>query len=31
MKAAGILDFGTDLQNPDFNKIAGGNALAVTR
>ena len=27
MKAAGILDFGTDLRNPDFTKIAEGAGL----
>ena len=27
MKAAGILDFGTDLHNPDFTKIAEGAGL----
>jgi pyruvate dehydrogenase (quinone) len=27
MKAAGILDFGTDLQNPNFAKMAGGAGL----
>src|SRR5262249_52090885 len=27
MKAAGILDFGTDLHNPDFAKIAEGAGL----
>ena len=31
MKAAGILDYGTDLRNPDFAKIAeGAGLLAVT-
>ena len=27
MKAAGILDFGTDLQNPDFAEIAEAAGL----
>jgi pyruvate dehydrogenase (quinone) len=27
MKAAGILDFGTNLHNPDFTKIAEGSGL----
>jgi pyruvate dehydrogenase (quinone) len=27
MKAAGIVDFGTDLQNPDFAKMAEGAGL----
>jgi pyruvate dehydrogenase (quinone) len=27
MKAAGIVDFGTDLHNPDFTKIAEGAGL----
>jgi pyruvate dehydrogenase (quinone) len=31
MKAAGILDFGTDLQNPDFTKIAEGAGLLGLR
>jgi len=29
MKAAGILDFGTDLYNPDFTKIAEGAGLVA--
>ena len=31
MKAAGILDFGTDLSNPDFTKIAEGAGLLGLR
>jgi pyruvate dehydrogenase (quinone) len=31
MKAAGILDFGTDLHNPDFRKIAEGAGLLGLR
>jgi pyruvate dehydrogenase (quinone) len=31
MKAAGILDFGTDLRNPDFAKIAEGAHLLGLR
>jgi pyruvate dehydrogenase (quinone) len=31
MKAAGILDFGTDLRNPDFTKIAAGAGLLGLR
>lgn len=31
MKAAGILDFGTDLRNPDFTKIAEGAGLLGLR
>ena len=31
MKAAGILDFGTDLHNPDFTKIAEGAGLLGLR
>ena len=31
MKAAGILDFGTDLRNPDFRKIAEGAGLLGLR
>src|SRR5258708_6994199 len=31
MKAAGILDFGTDLHNPDFRKIADGAGLLGVR
>ena len=31
MKAAGILDFGTDLHNPDFTKIAAGAGLLGLR
>ncbi len=31
MKAAGILDFGTDLHNPDFTKIADGAGLLGVR
>ena len=31
MKAAGILDFGTDLRNPDFAKIAEGAGLLGLR
>ena len=31
MKAGGILDFGTDLQNPDFAKIAEGAGLMGLR
>src|SRR6202044_805681 len=31
MKAAGILDFGTDLRNPDFTKLAEGAGLLGLR
>src|SRR5258708_19350782 len=31
MKAAGILDFGTDLRNPDFTKIAEAAGLLGLR
>ena len=31
MKAAGILDYGTDLRNPDFAKIAEGAGLLGLR
>jgi pyruvate dehydrogenase (quinone) len=31
MKAAGILEFGTDLRNPDFTKIAEGAGLFALR
>src|SRR5260221_7984675 len=31
MKAAGILDFGTDLHNPDFTKIADAAGLLAVR
>jgi len=31
MKAAGILDFGTDLRNPDFTKIAEGAGLLALK
>jgi pyruvate dehydrogenase (quinone) len=31
MKAAGILDFGTDLRNPDFTKIAEGAGILGLR